>query len=100
MDMNQTFQINYEVNEMKQKQNTKMLRSQIGVLRMAMLLTVTFSCGLAIGGVIPEHIILIFAPIIIICLMIYDDLHQKYIKALWKQANQEKKELERLINQQ
>lgn len=85
---------------MQQKQNVKILRSQIGVLRMAMLLTVTFSCGLAIGGVIPEHIILIFAPIIIICLMIYDDLHHKYIKELWKQTNYEKKELERLMNQQ
>lgn len=85
---------------MQQKQNTKTLRSQIGVLRMAMMLTVTFSCGLAIGGVIPEHIILIFAPIIIICLMIYDDLHYKYVKALWRKANKEKNELERLMNQQ
>jgi hypothetical protein len=85
---------------MKQKENLKVIRKQIGILRLAMLVTVTFSCGLAIGGVIPEHIILIFAPIIIICLMIYDDLHQKYVKGLWKQANYEKRELERLMNQQ
>ena len=86
---------------MQQKQNNlKVIKKQIGILRLAMLVTVTFSCGLAIGGVIPEHIILIFAPIIIICLMIYDDLHQKYVKGLWKQANHEKRELERLMNQQ
>lgn len=72
------------------------VRKQIGILRLAMLMIVTFSCGLAIGGVIPEHVILVFAPIIIIGLMIYDDLHQKYVKGMLREIARAKNELEKL----